>query len=197
MISHMYMLYDVYFNCLVSLLTSLTFIQNRQGVIDLKCVCIKLKNLSWLFLRNLEKVIWGKCFINLRKTSLLYDQQNTCIYGCLGNFYFFIQLNVIPLFPSLVRHQGDQSLRNTTFQSIHILFSILHQWYMFFFSNLSNNFVFLIYFFQSMIWPFLALQLLFVCVPSFRQVSYWYTIDVFRNKVKIVPCYFPSIKGAT
>lgn len=56
-ISHMYMLYDVYFNCLVSLLTSLTFIQNRQGVIDLKCVCIKLKNLSWLFLRNLEKVI--------------------------------------------------------------------------------------------------------------------------------------------
>ena len=25
--------------------------------------------------------------------------------------------------------------------------------------------------FQSMMWPFLALQLLFVCVPSFRQVS--------------------------
>ena len=48
-----------------------------------------------------------------------------------------------------------------------------------------------------MIWPFLALQLLFVCVPSFRQVSVWYTIDVFRNKGKIVPCYFPSIKGAT
>ena len=52
-------------------------------------------------------------------------------------------------------------------------------------SNLSNNFVFLIYFFQSMIWPFLALQLLFVCVPSFRQVSYWYTIDVFINKPTI------------
>ena len=33
-----------------------------------------------------------------------------------------------------------------------------------------------------MIWPFLALQLLFVCVPSFRQVSYWYAIDVFINK---------------
>ena len=36
-----------------------------------------------------------------------------------------------------------------------------------------------------MIWPFLALQLLFVCVPSFRQVSYWYTIDVLINKPTI------------
>ena len=29
-----------------------------------------------------------------------------------------------------------------------------------------------------MIWPFLALQLLFVCVPSFRQVSYLYSTNI-------------------
>ena len=121
------------------------------------------------------KLMWGKCFINLWKTSLLCDQQN--IYACLGNFVFhsakchsFVSFTCKTLRSPLIEKYHISI-------NPHLVLYIASMIQVFFFSYLSINFVFLIYFFQSMIWPFLALQLLFVCVPSFRQVRYWYTID--------------------
>ena len=66
-------------------------------------ICLyKVKKYFLALSANLKKVTHGKYFINLWKTSLFCWSQK--IYACLGNFSLFIRLNVIPFFPSLVRH---------------------------------------------------------------------------------------------
>ena len=78
------------------------FYSESSGDNGLEICLYKVKKSFLALSANLKKITHGKYFINLWKTSLFCDQQK--IYAYLGNFSFFMRLNVIPFFPSLARH---------------------------------------------------------------------------------------------